>query len=109
VPRPSPPPEVAAAVVALTADESATPPSPDELAEAAAFAGRGRDGWGTPGTRPTPGLALFRVFAVAASASWLGYLMWRALRTLDTASPSIYAYSVLFWLTEGETEGGVGE
>ena len=96
-----PPPPVVPELTAATAAAAAEPLTEAELAEAAAFAHRGYDGWGTPGVVPAHGVMRFRVAAVTASAAWLGYLLWRALRTLDEGSTGRYVYSVVFWLTEG--------
>ena len=96
-----PPPSVVALLTAATAAAAAMPLTEAELADAAAFAHRGYDGWGSHGVTPARGVTRFRVAAVAASAAWLGYLLWRALRTLEESSSAKFVYSVVFWLTEG--------
>ena len=96
-----PPPPVVALLKAATAAAAAVPLTEADLADAAAFAHRGYDGWGSYGVTPARGVTRFRVAAVAASAAWLGYLLWRALRTLEESPSSKFVYSVVFWLTEG--------
>ena len=72
-----------------------------ELALVSRFADRGRDGWGSIGTRPARGIRSFRIAAALATVAWALYLTWRALRTLnDSSEAARYVYSVVFWLIE---------
>ena len=67
----------------------------DELDE---YLKRGDEGYGTPGTSPSPYLKGFRVVAVIYLVISSLYLVWRALRSLNPGW--WYFYSIPFWLVE---------
>eukprot|EP00775_Hariotina_reticulata_P010775 gene10775-10931_t len=65
---------------------------------AAAAAKRAWEGAGSSGTLLTPGLWAFRALAVLAQAAMAGYIVWRALRTLNPGWS--YFFSIPYWLCE---------
>ena len=95
------PPAPSAAIAFPPPPRQPAPLTLHELALVTRFADRGRDGWGSIGTRPARGIRRFRIAAASATVAWAVYLTWRALRTLnDSRDVSRYAYSVVFWLIE---------
>ena len=71
------------------------PVPPEELDE---YLRRGDEGYGTPGTCPSPYLRGFRVVAGIYFVISSLYLVWRALRSLNPGW--WYFYSIPFWLVE---------
>ena len=91
----------AAEACSLPPPRQPAPLTRHELALVSRFADRGRDGWGSIGTRPARGIRSFRIAAALATVAWALYLTWRALRTLnDSSEAARYVYSVVFWLIE---------